>query len=103
MRRGLGWRARPLAPREAADTTGAVVHSPRRSGRSLRSARGSGRLRSFGCDHVGDLRRTLQLKTLHLRLQHLVRIGDPLVLAQMFEPTIDQKRFDEACWVGRVL
>ena len=49
------------------------------------------------------LRRTLQLKTLHLRLQHPVRIGDPLVLAQMLKPTIDQKRLDEACWVGGIL
>ena len=63
---------------------------------------GSARLRSFGRDHVRDLRRTLQLKTLHLRLQHPVRIGDPLVLAQMLKPTIDQKRLDEACWVGRI-
>jgi hypothetical protein len=51
---------------------------------------GSARLRSFDCDHVRDLRRTLQLKTLYLRLQHPVRIGDPLVLTQMIEPTIDQ-------------
>ena len=57
---------------------------------------GSARLRSFGCDHVRDLRRTLQLETLHLHLQHPVSIGDPLVLAQMLEPTVEQKRFDEA-------
>jgi hypothetical protein len=58
--------------------------------------RGEARLRPFGCDHVRDLRRALQLETLHLRLQHPVRIGDPLVLAEMLEPTIDQKRLDEA-------
>ena len=57
---------------------------------------GTARLRSFGCDHVRDLRRTLQLETLHLRLQHPVRIRGPLVLVQMIEPTIDQKRLDEA-------
>lgn len=58
--------------------------------------RGSSRLCSFGCDQVRDLRRTLQLEMLHLRLQHPVCISDPLVLAQMLEPTIDQKRLDEA-------
>jgi hypothetical protein len=61
-----------------------------------RRQEGSARLRSFGCDHVRDLRHTLQLETLHLRLQHPVRIGDTLVLAQIIEPTIDQKRLDEA-------
>ena len=61
-----------------------------------RRQEGSARLRSFGCDHVRDLRRTVQLETLHLRLQHPVCIGDPLVLTQMLEPTVDQKRLDEA-------
>jgi hypothetical protein len=56
--------------------------------------RGSARLRSFGCDHVRDLRSALHLEMQHLRLQHPVRISDPLVLPQMLELTIDQKRLD---------
>jgi hypothetical protein len=50
-----------------------------------------------------NLRHTLQLKTLHLRLQHPVRICHPFVLAQMLKPTINQKRLDEPGWVGRIL
>ena len=68
----------------------APAASPPTSGVLLEAARG------FGCDHVRDLRCTLHLETLHLRLQDPVRIGDPLVLPQMFEPTVDQKRLDEA-------
>src|ERR1700686_850006 len=59
--------------------------------------------RSLGRDHMRHLGLARELEALDLRLQHAVRIGDALMLAQVLEPGLDQKGLDEARRVGGVL
>src|ERR1700722_18725775 len=57
----------------------------------------------LGRNQMRHLRLALELEALDLRLQHAVRIGDALVLAQVLEPGLDQEGLDEARRVGGVL
>jgi len=44
-----------------------------------------------------------KLKSMNFVLQQTVRVGDSLVLTQMFQPRIDHERFQHAPLFGRVL
>jgi hypothetical protein len=48
----------------------------------------------FGGNQVRDCRCTFDLESVNSLLQDAVSIGDPFVLAQMFEPGFHQKSLD---------
>src|SRR5215467_11069170 len=58
---------------------------------------------AFGSNQVSNFRCALRLKLLNCLLQNAVSIGDPFVLAQMFEPGFHQKSLDHPTLVGGVL
>src|SRR5580704_11614587 len=55
----------------------------------------------FGGNQMRGLRCALD-QAMNVVLQHTVRIRHPFVLAQMFEPRLDQEGFEEATAVGGV-
>src|SRR5215813_11918469 len=58
---------------------------------------------AFGSNQVSNFRCALRLELLNRLLQNAVSIGDPFVLAQMFEPGFHQKILDHPTLVGGVL
>src|SRR5258707_11181338 len=69
----------------------------------------SSRFHLLGCgaplsrNQVRNFRYTLDLESVNCLLQHAVSIGDPFVLAQMFEPGFHEKGLDHPAYIGGIL
>src|SRR5260221_14684555 len=58
---------------------------------------------AFGGNKMSDLGLVAQVKSMNFVLKQTIRVGDSLVLTQVFQPRIDDERFQQAPLFGRVL
>src|SRR5690349_21671510 len=58
---------------------------------------------ALGGNKMRDLGLATQVKSMNFVLEQTVRVGDALVLSQVFQPRIDNERFQQAAFLGRVL